>query len=170
MNEHTVPADVSVNGAPVALDGDHRASLADFLRDAGATSVHLGCEHGVCGACNVMLDGVCVRSCLTLAQSCAGASVTTLEGLNDELATRLRQAFSQYHALQCGFCTPGVFVAAYDLLSSGPAQGLDETSVRERLAGNICRCTGYQGMVEAVLHVAHQRDQVQPASIQDAQA
>ncbi len=141
-----------LNGTPVPLAGEHRISLADFVRERGATSVHLGCEHGVCGACNVLVDGACVRSCLSLAHGCAGSQVTTLDGLDDALAQRLRHAFNAHHALQCGFCTPGMFVTAYDLLAAG--RPLDEATVRERLAGNICRCTGYQGIVDAILSVA----------------
>ena len=144
--------DIQLNGTPIALTGEHRIALADFVRERGATSVHLGCEHGVCGACNVLVDGACTRSCLVLAHSCSGSSVVTLEGLKDALAERLRTAFNTHHALQCGFCTPGMFVAAYDLLASGAP--LDETTVRARLAGNICRCTGYQGIVDAILSVA----------------
>jgi aerobic-type carbon monoxide dehydrogenase small subunit (CoxS/CutS family) len=143
---------VQLNGAGVPLSCEHRTSLADFVRDAGANSVHLGCEHGVCGTCNVLVDGVAVRSCLTLAHACEGRAVITLEGLQDALAQRLRAAFTRHHALQCGFCTPGVFVAAHELLSSGDA--IDEGVVRERMSGNICRCTGYQGIVDAVLDVA----------------
>lgn len=144
---------IQLNGTSLPLVGEHRIALADFIRERGATSVHLGCEHGVCGACNVLLDGVCTRACLTLAQGCAGSSVVTLEGLQDPLADRLRAAFNTHHALQCGFCTPGVFIAAYDLLRDGVA--LDEVAVRERMAGNICRCTGYQGIVDAILSVAN---------------
>ena len=152
MNEHHL----MLNGAPVPLAGEHRISLADFVRERGATSVHLGCEHGVCGACNVLVDGACVRACLSLAHGCAGSEVTTLDGLHDALAERLRVAFNAHHALQCGFCTPGMFVTAYDLLAGG--EPLDEASVRERLAGNLCRCTGYQGIVEAILSVARGDD------------
>jgi aerobic-type carbon monoxide dehydrogenase small subunit (CoxS/CutS family) len=146
------PHHIELNGARLPLTGEHRIALADFVRERGATSVHLGCEHGVCGACNVLVDGACTRACLMLAHGCPGASVTTLEGLTDALSDRLRAAFNRFHALQCGFCTPGMFVSAYDLLSSGEA--LDEARVRERLAGNICRCTGYQGIVDAILSVA----------------
>jgi aerobic-type carbon monoxide dehydrogenase small subunit (CoxS/CutS family) len=142
-----------LNGQQQTLAVEHRTMLSDFARDRGANSVHLGCEHGVCGACNVLVDGRCVRSCLTLAHSCAGSSVETLEGLQDELAQRLRAAFNRHHALQCGYCTPGVFVAAYDMLAG--IDELDEALVRERLAGNICRCTGYQNIVAAILDVAH---------------
>lgn len=141
-----------LNGRTIPLAVEHRTMLADFARDRGAVSVHLACEHGVCGACNVLVDGQCVRSCLTLAHGCSGQSVQTLEGLQDELAQRLRAAFNRYHALQCGFCTPGVFVAAYDMVASGDE--LTESRVRERLAGNICRCTGYQNIVTAILDVA----------------
>ena len=147
---------IHLNGTAVPLAGEHRISLADFVRERGATSVHLGCEHGVCGACNVLVDGACVRACLSLAHGCAGSEVTTLDGLHDALAGRLRAAFNAHHALQCGFCTPGMFVTAYDLLAGG--EPLDEASVRERLAGNICRSTGYQGIVEAVLSVARGDD------------
>ncbi len=143
---------IVLNGRKVALHTEHRSSLGDFVRECGTHSVHLACEHGVCGACNVMVGSRCVRSCLTLAHSCEGESITTLEGLQDDLAQRLRTAFNAHHALQCGFCTPGMFMSAYELLNSGDA--LDETRVREHLAGNICRCTGYQGIVEAVLSVA----------------
>jgi len=144
---------IILNGKPVPLTGEHRITLADFVRERGATSVHLGCEHGVCGACNVLVDNTCTRACLTLAHACEGSAVTTLDGLQDDLADRLRAAFNAHHALQCGFCTPGMFVSAYDMLASG--EPLDETQVRERLAGNICRCTGYQGIVEAILSIAN---------------
>jgi aerobic-type carbon monoxide dehydrogenase small subunit (CoxS/CutS family) len=152
MNE----SQLTLNGTAEPLAVEHRISLADFVRERGATSVHLGCEHGVCGACNVLVDGACVRACLSLAHGCAGSEVVTLDGLQDALAGRLRAAFSAHHALQCGFCTPGMFVTAYDLLAGG--QPLDEAAVRERLAGNICRCTGYQGIVEAILSIARGDD------------
>ena len=145
-------APLELNGVPVRLTGEHRASLADFVREAGATSVHLGCEHGVCGTCNVLVDGRVERSCLTLAHACEGRAIRTLEGLQDDLAQRLRAAFSKHHALQCGFCTPGVFVAAHELVSAGAATS--EAAVREAMAGNICRCTGYQGIIDAILEVA----------------
>ncbi|MGE4239218.1 (2Fe-2S)-binding protein [Ramlibacter sp.] len=141
-----------LNGRRLPLDGEHRQSLADCVREAGATSVHLGCEHGVCGTCNVLVDGRIVRSCLTLSHACTGAEVVTLEGLNDPLAERLRAAFKRCHALQCGYCTPGMFVAAHEFLTSGLE--VNEANVREALAGNICRCTGYQGIVDAVLQAA----------------
>lgn len=143
---------LKINGQSVSLDCAPRTSLADFLRDEGMNSVHLGCEHGVCGSCNVLVDGECVRACLLLAHSCAATEVVTLEGLQDGLAQQLRVAFNQHHALQCGFCTPGVFVAAYELLAR--ALITDEAQVRQDMAGNICRCTGYQGIIEAILAVA----------------
>jgi len=142
-----------LNGRTLPLQTEHRSSLGDFIRACGINSVHLACEHGVCGSCNVLVAGQCVRSCLTLAQSCEDTTITTLEGLQDDLAQRLRAAFNSFHALQCGFCTPGVFLSAYELLSSG--EMVNEASVREHLAGNICRCTGYQGIVEAILCVAN---------------
>lgn len=144
-----------VNGRGVSLACEDRDTLADVLRRQGAKSVHLGCEHGVCGACNVLIDGVCTRSCLVMARTCVDTEVTTLEGLKDGLAQRLRQAFVKNHALQCGFCTPGVFTAAYEILSLG--ERLDEQTVRTRMAGNICRCTGYQGIIDAILEVASER-------------
>lgn len=146
---------MKVNGIERTVGCDGRTALSDYLRDQGLNSVHLGCEHGVCGSCNVIVDGACVRSCLMMAHSAADAEVLTLEGLQDELASRLREAFNAHHALQCGFCTPGVFVAAYELLSGeGP---FDEATVRTRMAGNICRCTGYQGIINAICDVAEQR-------------
>lgn len=154
---------ILINGTPTPLNGEHRLALADFLRESGINSVHLGCEHGVCGTCNVLVDGQCVRSCLALAHACAGSKVVSLEGLQDTLAGSLRAAFTRHHALQCGYCTPGVFVAAYDLLAEGAP--LDEALVRERLSGNICRCTGYQGIVEAVLEVAASRETAAPSPL-----
>ena len=151
-----------LNGRAVPLRTEDRTSLGDFVRECGTRSVHLACEHGVCGACNVLLDGQAVRACLTLAHGCEGAAVTTLEGLQDGLAQRLRAAFNAHHALQCGFCTPGMFVSAHELLSRG--EPLDEARVRDHLAGNICRCTGYQGIVEAVLSVAAELSIPSPVS------
>lgn len=154
---------IVINGTACPIAGEDRETLGDFLRAQGVNSVHLGCEHGVCGACNVLLDGACSRSCLMLAKACAGAEVRTIDGLHDELADALRDAFNRHHALQCGYCTPGVFAAAYELLCEGNA--LNETAVRERLAGSICRCTGYQGMVEAVLDVAARHAEPCPANV-----
>jgi carbon-monoxide dehydrogenase small subunit len=146
--------ELTVNGAPVARDLDPRMSLADFVRDElGLTGTHLGCEHGVCGACTVRLDGESVRSCLVLAAQATGREVTTLEGLaGEEQADRLKERLSARHGLQCGFCTPGVLITALELLRDRPGE-LSEATVREELGGNLCRCTGYQGIVDAVLDI-----------------
>ena len=128
-----------------------RLSLADCLRDVlGLTGTHLGCEHGVCGACTVIVDGEAVRSCLTLAVQVAGENIVTVEGLSrDDDLTPLQAAFRKHHALQCGFCTSGMVTTAHALLSEEP--NADADRVREVLSGNICRCTGYVPIVEAVL-------------------
>ncbi|WP_127126819.1 (2Fe-2S)-binding protein [Georgenia sp. SYP-B2076] len=142
----------TVNGAAVHRTVPARLSLADFLRDhLRLTGTHLGCEQGVCGACTVMVDGRSVRACLMLAAQADGSEVTTVEGLEDnEHAARLRGALSRHHGLQCGFCTPGIVVAACELLGRC-TQPPAEDEVRETLSGNICRCTGYTGIVDAVL-------------------
>ena len=140
---------LTVNGVERVLAIEHNVTLADALREqVHATSVHLGCEHGVCGACNVYLDGAVVRSCLTLAAACDGAAVTTLEGLDDATAATLKAAMHEHHGLQCGFCTPGMIVTGHDMLTRGLCQ--TETEIRQQLCGNICRCTGYQGIVRAI--------------------
>jgi carbon-monoxide dehydrogenase small subunit len=143
--------DLKVNGTSYSKDVDVRRTLADFLRDdLGLTGTHLGCEHGACGACTVTIDGYLARSCLTLAVQAKGASVKTVEGLAGKDGLHpLQKAFKQHHALQCGFCTPGFLVTAAALLEtiSDPT----ELQVREWLSGNICRCTGYQFIVDAVL-------------------
>ena len=146
--------DIIVNGDPHALHLAPRTSLADCLRDAlSLTSVHLGCEHGACGACTVLLDGAAVRACLSLAVMCDGRAVTTLEGLRDDpRMAALRRAFHENHALQCGYCTPGMLVMAYDLLGRVPLP--TEAAVREAIAGHLCRCTGYAGIVRAILAAA----------------
>jgi carbon-monoxide dehydrogenase small subunit len=142
---------ITVNGVEREFALEHNVTLADALRDqARTTSVHQGCEHGVCGACNVYLDGQVVRSCLTLAAACDGASVTTLEGLNDATATALKAAMHEHHGLQCGFCTPGMVITGHDMLKRGLCQS--EPEIRQQLCGNICRCTGYQGIVRAIAH------------------
>ena len=131
-----------------------RKSLADFLReDLGLTGVHVGCEHGVCGACTVLLDGRSARSCLSFAAQAEGAAVTTIEGLTppDGLSA-LQQAFVECYALQCGFCTPGMIVAATELLAARPAPSAED--IREALAGNLCMCTGYVNIVRAVERAA----------------
>jgi aerobic-type carbon monoxide dehydrogenase small subunit (CoxS/CutS family) len=140
-----------VNGESVEVDVEPRISLADCLRDVlGLTGTHLGCEHGVCGACTVIVDGQAVRSCLTLAVQADGERITTVEGLSPEAGlSPLQAAFRKHHALQCGFCTPGMVTTAHALLSEEPDADADR--VREVLSGNICRCTGYVPIVEAVL-------------------
>jgi aerobic-type carbon monoxide dehydrogenase small subunit (CoxS/CutS family) len=140
-----------VNGVAAGLEVDARTSLADCLREElHLTGTHLGCEHGVCGACTVIVDGAAVRSCLMLAAQADGAEIVTVEGLaTPEALSPLQQAFRAHHALQCGFCTPGILMTAHALLTQEPE--VDATRVREVLSGNICRCTGYLGIVEAVL-------------------
>ncbi|BBY16693.1 (2Fe-2S)-binding protein [Mycolicibacterium litorale] len=156
-----VAVSVTVNGRPVSRSVPPRLTLADFLRDElGLTGTHLGCEHGVCGACTVFVDGRSARACLTLAAQVDGARVDTVEGLEVfEETARLREAFSERGGLQCGFCTPGFLVTAVELLRDTDAdKPLTEESVREALSGNICRCTGYQGIVQAVLDAANPPD------------
>ncbi|MFP6735176.1 MAG: (2Fe-2S)-binding protein [Rhodospirillales bacterium] len=140
-----------VNGEAVELEVEPRLSLADCLRDnLHLTGTHLGCEHGVCGACTVIVNGEAVRSCLMLAVQADGENVVTVEGLSDDAAlTPLQTAFRKHHALQCGFCTPGIITTAHALLSEEP--NADAGRVREVLSGNLCRCTGYIPIVEAVL-------------------
>jgi aerobic-type carbon monoxide dehydrogenase small subunit (CoxS/CutS family) len=143
---------LSVNGQERTAKAETRTSLADFLRDAlRLTGTHVGCEHGVCGACTVLLDGDAVRSCLMLAVQAAGHQIETVEGLapdRDHL-TLLQQLFVEHHALQCGFCTSGILMTLVAELRLNPSPSEDE--VRDMLAGNLCRCTGYQGMVDSVL-------------------
>ncbi|PXW29053.1 (2Fe-2S)-binding protein [Nocardia sp. 348MFTsu5.1] len=142
---------VWVNGALHQATIPPRLTLADFLRvDCGLTGTHLGCEHGVCGACTVLVDGEAVRACLLFAVQTDGAEITTIEGMassDGELST-VQCAFRDHHGLQCGFCTPGFVVSATAFLRETPDPS--DTEIREALSGNICRCTGYQGIVEAV--------------------
>ncbi|MGH3757511.1 (2Fe-2S)-binding protein, partial [Actinophytocola sp.] len=144
-----------VNGHPAKLRVDPRTTLADLLRDRlGLTGTHLGCEQGVCGSCTVLIDGRTARSCTTLAAQAGGSSVWTVEGLSPPAGlSRLQEALRDEHGLQCGFCTPGFVTAATELLVAGRNESLDEEAVRDRLSGNVCRCTGYQGIVDAVLAV-----------------
>ena len=139
-----------VNGIEVVRTVEVRRTLADFLReDVGLTGTHLGCEHGVCGACTVLLDGQPVRSCLLFAVQADGSEITTVEALGRiDALSPLQQAFRDHHALQCGFCTPGFLMSAHALLRDEPNPS-DET-IREVLGGHLCRCTGYQSIVEAV--------------------
>ena len=145
---------VRVNGEAREASVEVRTTLADFLRDAlDLTGTHVGCEHGVCGACTVLLDGQPVRSCLMLAVQAEGAGITTVEGLADgEKLHPLQQAFWDHHALQCGFCTPGFLLTAKAFLEENPRPSDDE--IREAISGNLCRCTGYHFIVEAIRSAA----------------
>jgi carbon-monoxide dehydrogenase small subunit len=154
------PIALTVNGRRHELTVEARRTLADMLRhDLGYTGTHLGCEHGICGACTVILDGTPVRACLVFGVQADGAAVRTVEGLADgEQLSDLQQAFSDHHALQCGFCTPGFLMLAEAYLAEAEgAAELTEEQARELVASNLCRCTGYQGIVEAVLATAHAR-------------
>jgi aerobic carbon-monoxide dehydrogenase small subunit len=151
---HTLTVELVVNGEAYTREVEARRTLADFLREElGLTGTHLGCEHGACGACAVIVDGAPARACLMLAAQADGSAITTVEGLarNGEL-TPLQAAFKRHHALQCGFCTPGFLMTAAALLAENPKPS--EAEVREYLSGNICRCTGYQFIVDAVLDAA----------------
>ncbi|MGH6790253.1 MAG: (2Fe-2S)-binding protein [Pseudolabrys sp.] len=148
---------LTVNGEPVAERVEARKTLVDFLRDDLAlTGSHVGCEHGVCGACTVRVNGETVRGCLMLAAQCDGANVETIEGLSDsgEIAD-LQLAFEQRNALQCGYCTPGILATAQDLLKRGGVPS--RATIREHLSGNYCRCTGYHAIVDAIESVAQER-------------
>jgi aerobic carbon-monoxide dehydrogenase small subunit len=142
-----------INGKPVSAAIEPRTHLADFLREwRDLTGTHLGCEHGVCGACTILVDGIPVRSCITYAVSCDGAEVVTIEGLDDDEITReLREAFKREHALQCGYCTPGMLVSARDLVVR--SRNADEHDIRVAMSGNLCRCTGYVGIIRAIRSV-----------------
>jgi carbon-monoxide dehydrogenase small subunit len=150
----TIDIDVSVNGTRHSVAADSRRTLADFLReDLGLTGTHLGCEHGVCGACTVLLDGVSARSCLTLVGQANGSEITTIEGLtNGGQLHPLQEAMRDSHGFQCGLCTPGFMMIALELLSSNPRP--TEAEVREAISGNICRCTGYHSIIHGVLLAA----------------
>lgn len=146
----TISVVLNVNGAGKEITVEPRKTLADAIReDLGLTGTHLGCEHGVCGACTVLMDGEMVRSCLLFAAQGAGAEITTIEGIGEggELHP-MQRAFSEYHGLQCGFCTPGMILAGIDVLRRNPDPSPQE--IREEMGGNICRCTGYQKIVESV--------------------
>ena len=151
---------LTVNGVARETVAEVRTSLADFLRDQlELTGTHLGCEHGVCGACTVLVDGEPVRSCLMLAVQATGHDVVTVEGLADgDTLHPLQQAFWETFAFQCGFCTPGFVMSTLALLREHPAA--DETKVREELSGNLCRCTGYQTIVEGALLAARRAREV----------
>ncbi|MGB9272366.1 MAG: (2Fe-2S)-binding protein [Pseudolabrys sp.] len=143
----------TVNGKQVQVDVEPRTSLADALRrDLKLTGTHIGCEHGVCGTCTIIVDGAAIRSCLMLAAQADGAQITTVEGLprgRGEALGPLAVSFRKHHALQCGFCTPGILTTAHALLSEEPDANADR--IREVLSGNLCRCTGYVSIIDAVL-------------------
>ena len=147
----TVAVNLTVNGRSVATTVEVRRSLSDFLRDdLGLTGTHLGCEHGVCGACTIELDGTAVRSCLMLAVQADGTTITTIEGLAnaDGSLSPLQQAFHESHGFQCAFCAPGFLMTAKVLLARNPRPTRDE--IREELSGNLCRCTGYHSIIDSV--------------------
>lgn len=153
------PIRVTVNGAVYEHNVEPRLLLADFLRHTlGLTGTHVGCEHGVCGACTIMLGGDSVRSCLTLAVQADNCAIVTVEGLGtvDRLG-EVQEAFREHHALQCGFCTPGMLITTIDLLQKYPLASDDE--IREGLSGNLCRCTGYEHIINAVRALAAKRDE-----------
>jgi len=144
------PVSLTVNGRKVAAMVEPRTHLGDFLREhCRLTGTHLGCEHGVCGACTVLIDEEPVRSCIAFAVACDGQTVRTIEGFEDDaLMQQLREAFAREHALQCGFCTPGMLMTATDLMRKYPLAS--DEDIREGLSGNLCRCTGYEHIVRAV--------------------
>ncbi len=149
MSEHRVT--LTVNGNEMSGTAEARLTLVDFLRDVlGLTGTHIGCEHGVCGACSVIMDGKPVRACLTFAVIADGAAITTVEGLEgaDGEMSPLQDAFCETHALQCGYCTPGMLIAAHALLAENPDPS--SAQIRDAIGGNLCRCTGYVQIVEAI--------------------
>jgi carbon-monoxide dehydrogenase small subunit len=155
MNPETIR--LTVNGRAREAAAEARVTLLDFLREAlGLTGTHMGCEHGVCGACTVLLDGAPVRSCLIFAVQAGGHAVTTVEGLarEDGAPGPLQEAFAECHGLQCGYCTPGMLIAAHALLAERPDPSEEE--IREAIGGNLCRCTGYVQIVEAIRLAAAQ--------------
>ena len=158
-SENRSPITLKLNGVTRAGQCEPRTLLSDFLRyQLGATGVHVGCEHGVCGACTVIIDGMAQRSCLTLAVAAEDREVTTVEGLAAGSGTLsdLQAAFRRHHALQCGYCTPGILMSCTDFLKRVPNP--DEAQVREMLSGHLCRCTGYSNIVAAILEVAAERN------------
>lgn len=162
MTEFTVKTTFTLNGVKVEQDIPARQHLVDFLRDSqDLTGSHLGCEHGVCGACQVMVDGQVVRGCLTLAVQMQGRCVDTIEGLSErgDLA-RLQQAFLEHNAFQCGFCSSGMLVSALDIVRRHPQASRDE--IRDLISGNYCRCTGYQAIVDAIESVLQEQRVMPP--------
>lgn len=157
MTTVALSVEVTINGRAYSGICEPRRTLADFIRkDCGLTGTHLGCEHGVCGACTVILNGRTVRSCLLFAVQANGAEITTVEGLatNGDLSP-LQEAFWENHGLQCGFCTSGMLITASELLRENPQPTEDE--VRSRISGNLCRCTGYQSIVDSILDAAERQ-------------
>ena len=148
---------LTVNGQRIEAQVEPRTHLADFLRESqGLTGTNLGCEHGVCGACTIEIDGAPSRSCITYAVACDGATVNTIEGFDDDpVMAQLREAFTAEHALQCGYCTPGMLVTSRDIVMRLP--DADEARIRKELSGNLCRCTGYMGIVKAIQRVLSAR-------------
>ena len=163
------PIALIVNGRTVQALVEPRTHLGEFLREhCRLTGTHLGCEHGVCGACTVLIDGAPARSCITYAIACDGLAIQTIEGFDDDATMAdLREAFSREHALQCGFCTPGMLIASRDIVERLP--NADERRIRVELSGNLCRCTGYRGIVNAVRSVVEAR-RTQPAAAETARA
>jgi 2-furoyl-CoA dehydrogenase 2Fe-2S iron sulfur subunit len=156
VNKHErIRVAFTLNGRKLSADAEPRLLLSDFIRHAiGATGTHVGCEHGICGSCTVLIDGVAQRSCLTLAVQVEGREVRTVESLAapDGTLNALQQAFRNNHALQCGFCTPGILMSFTDFLARNPHPS--EAEIREVLSGHLCRCTGYAGIVAAIKEVA----------------
>lgn len=154
---HAKPVTMVVNGNSIVAIVAPRTHLADFLREQQLlTGTHLGCEHGVCGACTILLDGEPARSCIAFAVACDGRRITTIEGLDDDaVAAELREAFTAEHGLQCGFCTPGMLISARDLVLRKP--DADDATIRLEMSGNLCRCTGYVGIVNAIRRVMDAR-------------
>jgi carbon-monoxide dehydrogenase small subunit len=155
--ELTLDISLTVNGEPVNEHVEARKTLVDFLRDdLGLTGSHVGCEHGVCGACTVRVNGAIVRGCLMLAAQCDGTKVETIEGVSDSGAVAdLQEAFEKRNALQCGFCTPAMLLTAQELLTNGATPSREK--IREHISGNYCRCTGYHAIVDAIESVAQLR-------------
>jgi len=159
MSEHQIS--LTVNGKQYSRAVEGRVNLVDFLRnELGLTGSHIGCEHGVCGACTILVDGKSVRGCLMLAAQANGRTVETVEGVanSDGSLSDIQKKLTEHHGLQCGFCTPGVIMTLTELVRESANVRLTETQVRKSLSGNLCRCTGYQGMVDAALELVGARD------------
>jgi carbon-monoxide dehydrogenase small subunit len=150
---------LTINGRKVVAEVEPRTHLGDFLREhLRLTATHLGCEHGVCGACTVLINGAPARSCIALTVALEGADIRTLEGMaDDERMRTLKDSFHEQHGLQCGFCTPGMLISAWDLLGRKP--DLSDREIREAMSGNLCRCTGYQGIARSIRHAADKLNQ-----------